>query len=64
MFSQRVKIYTSWRNTVASLQAKRAAATKFQQQGKIDKQRLTEEDIERVNTFILNDITESFLGSG
>jgi len=47
VFSQRVKIYTSWRNTVASLQTKRAAATKFQQQGKIDKQRLTEEDIER-----------------
>ena len=33
---------------MASLQTKRAAATKFQQQGKIDKQRLTEEDIERV----------------
>jgi len=48
VFSQRVKIYTNWRNTVSTSQRKREAATKFQQQGKIDKQRLTEEEIERL----------------
>jgi len=48
VFNQRVKIYTRWRNTTASLQKKREDATKFQQQGKIDKQRLTEEEIERL----------------
>jgi len=45
VFDQRVKIYTSWRNTVGVLQKKREAATKFQQQGKIDKQRFTEDEI-------------------
>lgn len=45
VFNQRVKIYTNWRNTVALLPKRRELATKYQQQGKIDKQRLTEDEI-------------------